>query len=277
MENEYQITSENNVWEDCLSQLFGFDYNNNAGIIAAEQKIYGELAKQPNHIEGLIVLMFAQIMQGNRPKAKALGYKIWEIGGHLEPLFEMIYIENLLNLGLIDMASVLLKPRFEQLKDSLEDFYPVLVKFAILTGSITLLNRLSSYSELPVGDELLFDLVEDYTNSHYSDHFKNIQKLVLEHSAEYLCAYEYNLYDDLGFPEMEIVLYVGFEPGFCLKMQQNIENKIEAYWKSSQTEPLYNLQIKVQNIRTHQAWEEPENISTAKEEPETSDFRNSNW
>lgn len=275
MENENQLTAESNIWEDYISRLFALSYNESAAVVALEQKIYAELSKQPNHIEGLITLMFAQIMQGNRPKAKAIAYRIWEIGGQLETFFEMIYIENLLNLGLIDMASILLKPRFEKLKENLADFYPVLAKFAILTGSTSLLSRLGDYSEIPAGDELLFELIEEYTASHYSEHFKNIQKIVLEHSAEYLCAYEYNLYDDLGFPELEIVLYVGFEPGFCLKMQQNIENKIEAYWKSSQTEPLYNLQIVVENIHAHPAWEEQGVTETTA--GEASDFRNSNW
>lgn len=264
-------------WEDLLDRLFLLDYSDTSELLEVEQQIYAALQKQPNHIEGLILLMFQQIMSGNRAKAQALAYKIWEIGGNLEPFMEMIYIECLLNLGLIDMASVLLKPRFETLRENLDDFYPVLVKFAVMTGSVPLLNRMAAYPEAAGEDEVLFDVAGMYAAAHNAEHFKNIQKLILEHAVEYLCSYEYNLYDDEDIPELEIVLYVAFDPSFCAKMEQNIRQKITAYLNSAHVTGLDNLHIKVLNIRNHEAWDLSSPEDEEEREPNSWEPTDSNW
>lgn len=108
---ENQLQNGNRVWEDLLSELFRLNYEQQSRITAVEQKIYAALNKAPQQLEGLITLMFAHIMLGNRSKAKSMAHKIWEIGGSLAPFFEQVYIQNLLNLGLIDMAKILLSPR----------------------------------------------------------------------------------------------------------------------------------------------------------------------
>lgn len=247
--------SENSdIFEDLLYELFELPFSRVNEIAALEQKVYAALQTRPADICGLITLMFANIMQGNRSKAKSLAYQIWEIGGSLPPFFEMVYTENLLSLGLIDMATILLKPRFEHLRENIEDFYPVLVKFAVMTGNVALLDRLRAFPEVSDDDELLFDFADLWKDANCQAQFKDIQKLVLEHSADYLQAYEYNLYDDRDFPELEIVLYTGFDDLSCLKMQSNIENKIEAYWRSTGRERLYNYSLRVRNIRQHESW-----------------------
>lgn len=247
-------TLKSRIFEDLLYELFVLPFNRSQEIAAAEQKIYAALQKQPSDLCGLITLMFAQIMRGNRGKAKSLAYQIWEIGGTLPPFFELVYTENLLSLGLMDMATILLKPRFERLRDNIEDFYPALSKFAVMTGNIGLLERLRAFPEVSAEDSLLFGVADTYQDAGCQGQFKDIQKLVLEHSSEYLCAYEYNLYDDRGFPELEVVLYVGFDDLSCLKMQSNIENKIEAYWRSTGRDRLYNLNVLVRNIKQHESW-----------------------
>lgn len=255
---ENTMAPEPQVFEDLLYELFALPFSRTAEIKVVEQKIMAELQKHPANICGLISLMFACIMQGNRSKAKELSYKIWEIGGALPPFFELVYTENLLSLGLVDMATILLKPRFEHLRENIEDFYSVLAKFAVMTGNISLLKRLEAFPEASEGDELLFEFAALYEEANCQAQFKDIQKLVLEHSADYLCAYEYNLYDDRDFAELEIVLYVNFDDISCLKMQSNIENKIEAYWRSTGKERLYNLSVIVRNIKQHESWIEDE-------------------
>lgn len=242
------------LWEAFLDELFSLHYSAESSITDVEQRIYTALQQDPDRIQGLIVLMFEQLMQGNRTRAKALAYKIWEIGGSLQPFFEMIYINNLLNLGLLDMASILIKPRFEQIKDSLEDFYPVMVKFAVMTGSIPLLNRLSAYPEAS-DDVDLYNFAAFYAHSGRSEQFKNIQKLILENSAEYLCTYEYDLDTVDGKPFLEIILYTTLDKFATPRLEQNLHTKIIAYCRSQGLEPLNSVQVTVRNIKSHEAWD----------------------
>lgn len=253
---ENQLQNGNRVWEDLLSELFRLNYEQQSRITAVEQKIYAALNKAHQQLEGLITLMFAHIMLGNSSKAKSMAHKIWEIGGSLAPFFEQVYIQNLLNLGLIDMVKILLSPRIEQLKDNIVFFYPSLVKYAVMTGDIPLLEQLGAFADVTAGDEVLYDFADLYESGNRREHFKNIQKLILEHSREYLSSYEYELYDDRGFPELQIVLYVNYDNQFCSKMQQNITAKINAFWRSCGQEPLNNLSVIVENIRLHPSWDD---------------------
>lgn len=255
MENDELQSNELEVWDNLLDELLVLNYNQNEEITAVEQKIYEALRHQPSHIIGLITLMYAQIMLGNRSKANALALKIWDIGGSLDPFYEFVFVENLLSLGLLDMASVLLKPRFENLRESIDMFYPAMVKFAVMTGNISLLNRIAEYPDIPVSDDDLFALADVYTESQAVEIFKNIQKIILENCAEYLCSYEYALYHDRGFPELEIILYVNSDPSFCAHLQASVDAKITAFWRSMGQERLNNFSITVTNIKDHIAWD----------------------
>lgn len=248
-------TSENSsFFEDILYELFALPFNRSAEIASLEQKIYAELQKHKADICGLIALMFTAIMSGDRSKAKSLAYKIWEIGGQLPPFFELIYLENLLSLGLLDMATIMLKPRFEQIRNNIDDFYPVMSKFAVMTGNLALLDRLQAFPSASADDALLFAFADIFKQACCQGQFKDIQKLVLENSADYLVAYEYNLYDDRGFAELEIVLYTDFDEMSCLKLQSSIDHKLEAYWRSVGKDRLYNHSVLVRNIRQHESW-----------------------
>ena len=253
MENENIEDESTRVWEDILSNLFVLPFGDTAAIVEQEQQIYKLLAAQPGRIEGMITLMFEQIMVGSNSKARSLAYQIWDTGGVLSPFFELVYIENLLSLGLIDMATILLKPKFESLRENLEDFYCVMLKFAVMTGNIPLLERLGEY-EQDRDDELLFDFAAVYAAENLTEPFKNLQRLIWEQTSKYLCAYEYSLYDDKGYPELEVEIYVNFDRQYIEKMQTNLEAKIDAYWASSGHQRLDNFVVRVDNIKNHPAW-----------------------
>ena len=51
---------------------------------------------------------------------------------------------------------------------------------------------------------------------------------------------------------------MNFDDISCIKMQSNIENKIEAYWRSTGKDRLYNLSVLVRNIKQHESWIEDE-------------------
>ncbi len=255
MENEIQLPEENNsIWDDLLDELFALNYNQVPEILEVERKIYTALQQKNNDISGLITLMYCQIMLGNREKAQTLGKRIWEIGGNLEAFFEFVYIENLLSLGMLDMASVLLKPRFENLRDNLDLFYPSLVKFSVMTGNLTLINRIGEYPNLPEEDDLLFELADTYVETQNQAVFKSIMKLILENVSEYMCSYEYELYEDRGFPETVIVIYVNNEDTFCSRLQATIENKITGLWASVGQGQMNNISVNVVQITEHDGW-----------------------
>ena len=274
MADDFEIQTAEELFEPLMDELFAIDYGDSDAIIVVEQKIYNALQQNPAQIEGLITLMLAQIMLGNRDKAKALANKIWEIGGELPRFFELIFVANLLNLGLLDMASVLLKPRFERLLENAGYFYPVMIKFALMTGNISLLQRLEAFPDSE-DDRLLFELIDVYEEGKFTDQFKNIQKLVLENAGNFLCAYEYNLYDDRGFPEIEIELYVNLDSSSCDRLEKILLTKIDAFWRSTGNEPLNNYTVSVLNIKAHSAWDEEE--EEASETEETSDEIDDEW
>ena len=193
-------------------------------------------------------------MLGNREKAKTLGTRIWEIGGDLEAFFEFVYVENLLSLGMLDMALVLLKPRFENLRENLDLFYPSLTKFAVMTGNLTLLKRISEYPDLPEEEDILFELVDVYGEAQNAPVFKSIMKLILENVTEHQCSYEYELFDDRGFPEMIIVVYVNNDEAFRNRLQAVIEDKISALWTSLGQEEMNNIGISIVPIQEHEGW-----------------------
>lgn len=254
MDNSVSPSFDIAVWEDFMDRLFSIDYSNEADLTAVEQEIYAALQNDPNRIQGLITLMFQQLMAGNRTRAKALAHKIWEIGGTLEPFFEMIYIENLLNLGMTEMASVLLKPRFENLRAAMEDFYTVMVKFAVISGNLPLLSRMSAYPEAD-GDRSLYDFAARYQKSGYLDSFKNLQKLLLEFMADSLCAYEFTLDEAPSGSVLEITLYGNQDKMQLFRRQDELNNKINALWQSLGFVPQNDYTVRLKSIKSHAAWD----------------------
>lgn len=271
-----QNLSSSSSWRDIFDKLFAIPYHKVDDIKQVEHEILLMLQQDQGALDGLITLMFVQTMNGNRAKAKALAHKIWDIGGAIKPFFELMYIENLLNIGLNEMAGILLKPRFEQLRENIDYFYPVMLKFALQTGDTSLLQRLGNFPDKPDDDaEELFALVDVYAELDCSSQFKNIQKIILENCLENLCAYEYELYNDRDFPEIEIFIYANLQEPNCEKLQNAIETKIAAYWQTCNRKQLYNILVTVHNTQYHDAWDADDNAETT-EPVAISDYK-LNW
>ncbi|MBE6452711.1 MAG: hypothetical protein E7012_04400 [Alphaproteobacteria bacterium] len=246
------------VFEGLLNKLYTIPFQETSKIKDIEAKIFTELQKYPANIYGLITLMFLQIMQANRVGAKDTAFRIWDIGGDLSPYFELVYIENLINIGLLDMAKILLTTKFENIRENIDDFYSVMVKYAIVIGDLSLLSKIKQYDEYASENETLYEFAEMYQESGYSGQFKNIQKMIIEQQGNNICAYEYNLYDDRGFPELEIEIYNNTDSNQIVKEQEQIDKKIDAYWFSCGKERLYNHSVTFKNIREHERWIEVE-------------------
>lgn len=262
---ENQNISADDFWGDILDELFALEYSKVQQITEVEQRIYQSLQQNPQSVEGLITLMFVQLMLGNHTKAVDIGNKIWGIGGSISGFFELVYLENLMNCGLLDMASILLKPRFEKLAENVEYFYPAMIKFALMTGSTGIIERLGNTTAEADEDEILFDLAEVYSQGKFADQFKNIHKIIMENIAGQLCAYEYVMGNDSGFPELEIIVYVNQPESAALALESSIENKITAYWNSCGLERLNNLGVSVRNIKEHPSWNDDDELDDGEE------------
>lgn len=240
------------IFNNILDEVFYLPFSHTDKIINAERKIYKALQQQPANVCGLISLMFVQIMQGKQTEAKETANRIWSIGGNIPTDFELLFIENLLNVGLLNMASGLLKVKFENLKNNIDDFYSVLTKFSIMTGSISLLKRLQAFSDEQ--DYVLFEFADLFEQALCSTQFKDIQKIVIDNVSKDLCAYEYDLYDDEGYPELVVSIYLNKPNNYCQQQEAELNEKIAAYWISSQKNQLYNLSFELKNISSHDSW-----------------------
>ena len=103
-------------------------------------------------------------------------------------------------------------------------------------------------------NDVLYSALDIFEAEASISQFKNIQKMILANTEDILCAYEYNLYDDRGFPEIEIVIYCNYDDLSCLKIQNELEKKIDAYWHSCGKERIYCLNVSIKNIRQHESW-----------------------
>lgn len=245
-----------------LYQLDRMPYGDIGGITAVEQSVYKLLNRFQQDLRGLIILLRVKIMLGDRNKAVATAEQIWEIGGSLDDVFEEAYIDSLLDLGLLEMASVLLKPRFENLAAALPFFYPVMLKFTIIGGSIKFMEKLTSSPHAPRREDMLFDFIEVYRLMNYGEHFKNIQRLILDNAKSALCGYGYQLYNDRGFTDLELVLYLDDESARGSMLKSELEVKINAYCASAGVKRANNLSVVVRSVAAH-----PARVTAERQEP----------
>lgn len=217
-----------------------------------ERSLYQEISADPDDYLGLLALMQAQTMLGNHDKAKAFAYKIWENGSKLEEMEEYLYINNLLNLGLLDMASVLLKPRLENLLVHIENFYPLMLKIAVMTGNSYLIERLAANPNAPEDDQTLLGIISRYKNYNYVEHFKNVQKIVLDTLKNNLCAYDYGIESGV-FDEIDVVFYVNGDGDEVARLNNDLTEKLNAYYASANIEKMSNYTWRIKPVSSHPA------------------------
>lgn len=252
---EQNVPEEENYDDDQMiflfMQLMQTSFGNMNRILDVEKALYAELASSPDDSLGQLALMQAQLMLGNHEKAKAISYKLWDIGPKLSEIEEYIYINNLMNLGFVEMASVLLKPKFENLDGHIGFFYPLLLKFSTITGNVALLERLIVHPKAPEDDNVYLQIINLYKNYKYADHFKNIQKIVLDNSKEYLCTYDYDVPEDQVQPEIKISIYLSGLINDVKQIEDKINEKIKEYYASADIGKLSSYSLSVLPISSH--------------------------
>lgn len=217
-------------------------------ISSYEQQVYNLLKPNPQNLDGLAVFLRIQLMLGNHQKAAAVANRIWDIGGALNYLSEKSFINDLINLGLLEMASILLRPYFEDMKGRISEYGHLFLKYAIASGSLNVLEKIAVLLPSPQIRKALVDFVAVYRHLNYVDCFKSIQRTVIENVKDTLCAYEFNIYTDRGFTDLEIMLYVGAETPDSERLHEFLDLQTTAICTAKGRKKLNNLSFVVRPI-----------------------------
>lgn len=231
--------------------LAKLNYSQQEDILNLEQQLYSLIKQSPDVISGLIILMQEQIMRGEQQKAKALAYKIWDMGGEMSPSLEALFISNLINVGLTDMAGILLKPKFDSLNTYVKIFYPQLSKYAIVTGNINYMEKLAALDSDFDRKKALKELVDVFKCLGATEHFRALQQSLINMIKDVTLSIEYNLYTDRGFTDLEMVIYVGYEAGDLQALADKLEMQITAYCTAKSLPRFNNLCYRVNAISVH--------------------------
>ena len=234
------------------TQLMNLPFSKIETVMQIERSLYQELNANPQDRLAVIGLLQVQIMLGNHEKAQAFAYRLWDIGAKLSLTEEFLYINSLINLGLLDMASQLLRPRFENLSQNIKKFFPVMLKFATMTGNINTLERLLQNPQAPYQDNEYKQIITRYKNYNYGEHFKNVMKIIHEELKDQLCACKYDIRDSV-LADLEIYLYLGQSANELEEISQILREKIEAYCEAAGIEKVSNLNWQLRPVSKHQA------------------------
>ena len=233
------------------NRLIRLEFSDKASLLAFEQDLYRAFKLFPNNGAYSILMLQIQLMLGNLERARSLAYRIWEIGGVMKPKTEKSYINDLLNLGLIEMASILLKPYFEKMSTYIEDYGHLFLKYAIASGQLLVIEKTASQLLSAGAKKALTDFSAVYRYLNYTETFKGIQRRILELVKDTLCSYEFNIYTDRGFTDLEILLYVGNETLDYDKLQEMLEIQVSAVCAAKGSKKLNNLSYSVLPISSY--------------------------
>lgn len=231
--------------------LAKLNYAQQDEILNLEQQLYQLIKQSPNDVSGLIILMQEQIMRGEQQKSKALAYKIWDMGGEMSPSLEALLISNLINVGLIDMAGILLKPKFDALNTYVKIFYPQLLKYAIASGNLNYMERLAALDSDFDRKKALKEFVDVFKCLNAVEHFRALQQSLAGMVKDISLSMEYNLYTDRGFTDLEIIIYAGAEAGDLQALSNKLEMQITAYCTAKNLPRFNNLCYRVAPISAH--------------------------
>lgn len=209
------------------------------------------LMQYRNNVELLILQAHLEILNSREQRARAIASRVWELGGDIQLTFEKMYLDDLINLGLLEMAMLLIKPKFENINEDIDIFPLEMLKFAIITGSIPLLRKIAAVNPNNPLFRSLNQFAETYRVNNYEEHFKNIQKIVMETFGREMCAYDYNIYTDRGFTDLEIILYFSNYNSDLQRYHALLENKIKGYFMTSGAKRINNLSFSMRNIKNH--------------------------
>ena len=223
--------------------------NDTNAILRTTSEVEKLSSQNRNNTELLILMTRMQIFNSQEQRARAIANRVWQLGGNIRPQYEKMYLRDLINLGLVDMATVLLRPRFADLATNAKMFPLEMINYALMTGNAPLLKKIS----LTRTDNRLFAAMKQFADTYeynrYDTHFANIQKIVLENVGNMICGYDFNYFTDRGFTDVEIVLYFSNYDFNINQYKMLINNKIDGYFLTTGAKRICNLNFVFRKIK----------------------------
>lgn len=225
------------------------EYNNTSAILRLTAEVEKISSQYRDNTELLILQTRLQIMNSQEQRARALANRVWEIGGNISLIFEKMYLDDLINLGMIDMAAILIRPRFENLQEGLKFFPLEMLRYALITGNVSQIKRITAAAPSNRVYKALAQFAETYQQTGYAPHFSNIARIVLDNVGGLICGYDFNFYTDRGFTDVEIVLYFSNYDFNLDKYTMLINSKIDGYCLTSRIKRINNLAFVSKHIK----------------------------
>ena len=234
-----------------IKNLVQLSYSQIFEISPLERELINLHMQNKNVPEPIIGMMFCAIMLGNKSQAIEYGNKIWNIRQNLDDEIEMLYADCLINVNDFEKAQILISIKMNDLEKNLDLFYSTVVKYALYTGDLYILNNLAQYPQIYVSDVLLFEFAKKYYSGMYNKHYLAILKIINDTIGYSVCTTEYLIHDN---GSIQLCLYTSENTEDNLKKQDLIFEKIKSYYLSMQENPAEDIFIRVENIKLHPSW-----------------------
>lgn len=97
-----------------------------------------------------------------------------------------------------------------------------------MTGNFNIIERLAANPETSYFDGLS-DFIGVYKKLQYTEHFKNMQKIIFETAKNKMASFEYNVYFDRGITDLEAVVYIAGNAAECQELMAETEKKTRLF------------------------------------------------
>lgn len=220
------------------------------GILALEQEIYEGIKQKPDNVNYRILLLYIQLMQGNRERAKALSYAVWEEGGATEYDIRLLYARCLTGLGLLEMAKMLLLPQLASMSEiSFEEGLPF-IEYALAAGDEVLLGQAAALLKDENIYMALHSFNDFYKSRSYWPHYRKFQEIIFEALKDTLCRYICRIENDRGFTDIIAEFYLTLSEEECAELEDEINQKIIDYCAAQEIKKYYNYTISLKNVKS---------------------------
>lgn len=237
--------------EEIIKKLVKLPYSEIFQISPIERDLTNLHLEHPSIPEPLLGMMFCSIMLGNKQNAINVANKIWNTESKLPDVLEMLYSDCLINIGEFEKAQILINSKMDNVQKYLNIFYGTLVKYALFTGNIYILNNLANDPEIYITEPPLFDFAAKYYEGINNKHYNAILKIIYDTVGAFICTMEY-LINTEG--TMQLCLYTTANTEENTNLQKLIYEKINGYYLSMQEDTRNDISVRLQNINLHPAW-----------------------
>lgn len=235
------LAGYNNAWEFIQT----LEYNDAENIIFLEQQLYNLLQKLPEDVKLLILLMHEQIMNNRGQRARSIAYKIWDLGGNIELKLERMYIDDLMNIGLMDMAGAALTPYLSELEKNVAKYDDLFIKYAVFSGNMGLLDRVLSYLPTTNENKILQDWIGLTAEAKATSHMGAILTRITDNVRDTMAGCRYKLFEDRDFPEVEFIFYVDETVKNYQELRRKMHMQISSYCAAHKIDDLVNISASI--------------------------------